>query len=143
MRRSWNSLIWTGFVVTIVAAVSYVPIFVRFAATRDVPWVNLLLFFLGGWMLAIGLRRAYGDSERYGGKTSGAILGILALLLFGLFCWGNFVFARHVPSSSSAPQAGDPAPDFTLPDSNGKPVSLSELRRANRGVLLIFYRGYW
>lgn len=132
-----------GFVTALVAAISYVPIFVRFPATRDVPWVNLLLFLLAGLLLAAGLRRAYGDSERYGGKVSGAVLGLLTLVLFGLFCWGNFVFARHIPSAGSAPQPGDPAPDFTLPDANGKPVLLSDLRRANRAVLLIFYRGYW
>jgi len=143
MRRSWNSLIWAGFAITLVAVFSYIPIFVRFPVTRDVPWANLLLFLAGGWLLAAGLKRAYGEPERYGGKVNGAVLGALALALFGLFCWGNFVFARHVPSASGAPQAGQTAPDFTLPDANGKPVTLSDLRTANRAVLLIFYRGYW
>jgi len=143
MRRSWNFLIWAGFGFTLVAAISYVPIFARFPATRDVPWVNLLLFLLGGWVLAAGIKRAYGESERYSGKVSGAVLGVLALALVGLFCWGNFVFARRVPSASGAPQPGQTAPDFTLPDATGKPVTLSELRKTNRAVLLIFYRGYW
>ena len=54
----------------------------------------------------------------------------------------------------AAPRVGEPAPDFTLPDSSGKPVKLSELfalGTANPGgkqekdqwVLLLFYRGYW
>ena len=34
-------------------------------------------------------------------------------------------------------QAGDPAPDFTLPDADGRPVSLSSLR--GRPVLVYFY----
>jgi peroxiredoxin len=36
---------------------------------------------------------------------------------------------------------GQQVPDFTLPDQNGKAVSLS----AERGhkVVLVFYRGYW
>ena len=51
---------------------------------------------------------------------------------------------------------GEKAPDFTLPDSNGKPVKLSELFASSEWrqgaiaapsrapwVLLIFYRGYW
>jgi len=143
MRRSWNFLTWAGFGFTLVAAISYVPIFARFPATRDVPWANLLLFLLGGWVLAAGIKRAYGEPERYSGKVSGAVLGVLALALFGLFCWGNFVFARRVPSSIGAPQPGQAAPDFTLPDATGKAVTLSELRKANRAVLLIFYRGYW
>jgi hypothetical protein len=143
MRRSWNSLIWAGFGFTLVAAISYVPIFARFPATRDVPWANLLLFLLGGWLLAAGIKRAYGESERYSGKIGGAVLGVLALALFGLFCWGNFIFARRLPSASGAPQQGQTAPDFTLPDVTGKPVTLSELRKTNRAILLIFYRGYW
>ncbi|MCL6507973.1 MAG: redoxin domain-containing protein [Bryobacteraceae bacterium] len=36
---------------------------------------------------------------------------------------------------------GDVAPDFTLPGTNGEPVSLSDYRGKN--VVLVFYRGYW
>lgn len=143
MRRSWNSLIWSGFAVAVVAAVTYVPIFARYAVTRDIPWVNLLLFLIGGVMLVAGLKRAYNKPESYRGKVSGAVLSLLTLVLFGLFCWGDFVFARHVPASTGAPRVGAMAPDFTLPDADGRPVSLSSLRRQNRLVLLIFYRGYW
>jgi len=35
------------------------------------------------------------------------------------------------------------APDFALQDVNGRTVTLSDLERGNRAVLLIFYRGYW
>jgi len=138
MRRSWNFPIWAGFAVTLVAVFSYIPIFVRFPNTRDVPWANLLLFLTGGCLLAAGLKKAYSEPERYRGKVSGAVLGVLALALFGLFCWGNFVFARRVPSLSGAPQAGQPAPDFTLPDASGKPVTLSELRKTNRACVVDF-----
>jgi thioredoxin-dependent peroxiredoxin len=34
-------------------------------------------------------------------------------------------------------QPGDPAPDFTLPDADGKPVTLSDLR--GRRVIVYFY----
>ncbi|MBV9193372.1 MAG: AhpC/TSA family protein [Solirubrobacterales bacterium] len=44
--------------------------------------------------------------------------------------------------ASRAPQVGDQAPDFVLPDQNGDEVYLSALVR--RGpVVLIFYRGEW
>jgi peroxiredoxin Q/BCP len=38
---------------------------------------------------------------------------------------------------SSRLTAGDPAPDFTLPDADGKPVSLSDYR--GRRVIVYFY----
>lgn len=41
-----------------------------------------------------------------------------------------------------AKKAGDPAPEFTLPDTDGKPVSSREL--LTRGPLVLsFYRGVW
>ncbi len=134
---------WAGFAVTLAATLTYIPVFVRFPLTRDFPWANLLLFALGGWLLAAGIQRAFMQPERYSGRISGAVLGVLAVALFGLFCWGNFVFARRVPAAIGAPRPGQPAPEFTLADANGKPVSLDEMRKANRAVLLIFYRGYW
>lgn len=39
-------------------------------------------------------------------------------------------------------KVGDTAPDFRLPDADGKPVSLSELLSSGR-VILVFYRGAW
>lgn len=36
---------------------------------------------------------------------------------------------------------GDTAPDFTLLDRHGHPVTLSELR--GRRIILAFYRGHW
>lgn len=34
------------------------------------------------------------------------------------------------------------APDFTLPDHNGRPRTLSA-ERGRRAVVLVFYRGHW
>jgi hypothetical protein len=39
-------------------------------------------------------------------------------------------------------RVGSPAPDFTLPDTAGQPVSLPALR-ARGPVVLSFYRGRW
>lgn len=143
MRRKRNALIWTGFAVVLLAALTYNTIFIRFPVTRDFPWVNLLLFAAGGCMIAAGVYRAYSRPERYRGKVSSVVVGGLALALFAAFYWGMFVFARQLPASEGAPRAGSQAPDFALTDASGKSVSLAEMRRANRFVLLIFYRGYW
>ena len=35
-----------------------------------------------------------------------------------------------------------PAPDFTLEDADGKPVTLADFR-GKKSVVLVFYRGYW
>jgi hypothetical protein len=116
---------------------------IRFPATRDFPWVNLLLFAAGGLLLAVGLKRAFGEPDRYRGRISGVILGTLSGAIIALFCYGSFVLARELPSAKSALHAGAQAPDFTLSDTAGKAVTLSELLKKNRAVLLIFYRGYW
>ena len=52
-------------------------------------------------------------------------------------------------ASVGAPQVGQKAPDFTLSDTSNKPMSLAGLLtqpingKSPKGVLLIFYRGYW
>jgi len=142
MRRSWNSFLWIGFAVVLLAAFSFLYL-VQFPATRDFPWVNLLLFAVGGGFLAVGLKRAFANPKRYRGRVSGVILGVLSLAIFGLFYYGTFVITRNIPSASGALRTGVPAPDFTLSDAGGKPVMLSKLISKNRAVLLIFYRGYW
>ncbi len=45
------------------------------------------------------------------------------------------------PSDLERVQAGQPAPDFTLPKPGGESLTLSSLRGKN--VVLVFYRGHW
>ena len=58
----------------------------------------------------------------------------------------------QLPASKGAPKAGEKMPDFTLPDTQNKPVKFSDLLKpaasqkdaaAGSWVILIFYRGYW
>ena len=142
MKRNWNGFVWGGFAVVLLAAFSFLYL-IRFPAMRDFPWLNLLLFAAGALLLAAGLRRAFLQPDRYRGKVSGVILSLLSLAIFGLFYYGTFVLTADIPSASSAPRPGATAPDFTLSDATGRPVSLSDLLKKNRAVLLIFYRGYW
>jgi hypothetical protein len=140
--RSWNWRIWIGFTVAVFAAVSYVPIFARFAVTRDLPWANFLLFIVAGVLLASGVRRAFRQPESYRGKVFGSVASGVGFLLFALFCVGTYFAARSLPPGSSALKVGQRAPDFRLTNADGAQVTLSELRQQG-AVLLIFYRGYW
>jgi hypothetical protein len=73
----------------------------------------------------------------------------LGVLVMAFFIFIAFIEARRLPASAGAPQVGQKAPDFTLTDANNKPVTLAELltqpinNKPPKGVLLIFYRGYW
>jgi hypothetical protein len=143
MRRRWNLRIWAGFAIVLLALVSYLPVFVLFPITRDFPWVNLLLFLAGIWLVAVGLKRAFREPQLYRGKIAGSIVAVLSLAILGLFCFGIFFASRNVPPPDTALRVAQTAPDFTLANAEDKPVALSDLLKHNRGVLLIFYRGYW
>ena len=143
MKRRHNLLLWAGFLLVLLGVFTYEPIFILFDSTRDVPWVNGLLSLAGGCLLAIGLKRAFGQPELYRGKVLGSIFGALSLLLVGFACYGLFYASRAVPTSANALRVGQTAPDFTLASASGSQVTLSELLKNNRAVLLIFYRGYW
>jgi cytochrome oxidase Cu insertion factor (SCO1/SenC/PrrC family) len=39
-------------------------------------------------------------------------------------------------------KVAQPAPDFTLEDADGKPITLADFRD-KKSVVLVFYRGYW
>jgi len=143
MQRRWNIPLWTGFAVVLLAFLSYIPLFTLFPVTRDVPWVNYLLFLAGGLMLVVGLGRAFREPEHYRGKIAGPILSALSLLMLGVFCFGILYAGKQVPASPDAPRVGQAAPVFTLANADGKETSLADLLKGNRAVLLIFYRGYW
>jgi hypothetical protein len=149
--RRFNWPIWAGFLLSLIAFFTYFSVFVWFPVTRDFPWANLLLFALAGSLLVFGVRRAF-SSDRIRPKLSkvaGVILAILSVAIFGFFIFATFINAKRLPVSHSAPQISQKAPDFTLSDTNGKPVSLAELLaspvngKSPKGVLLVFYRGYW
>ena len=115
------------------------------------PWVNFLLFAIGIVFLLAGLRRAFGQPQIYRGKIAGPILGALGLIVLALFCFIVFYQTRQLPASAGAPRLGQKAPEFVLSDTSNQLVSLANLlstplegtRTPPRGVVLVFYRGYW
>lgn len=79
---------------------------------------------------------------RTGRRARNLILGAL------LACTVNLLGAvdsrvAASESRSSPVDVGDPAPDFTLLDAEGRPRTLSKERARQDAVVLIFYRGHW
>lgn len=150
MRR-FNWPVWTGFLLSVAAFISYPFVFARWPVTRDFPWANLLLFGIAVILLLIGLRRAFapGHSHPKRSKIAASVLATLSALVLGMFVFSTFIMARWLPASNGAPQVGQKAPDFTLADTNNKSITLASLLsspingQAQKGALLIFYRGYW
>ena len=148
-RLNWP--LWTGFLLTLATFLSYFFIFVRFPFTRDLPWANLLLFAIAAVLLFLGLRRGFASGRPHPtrSKIVSSIVSVLSLVVIALFVFTIFIGGRWLPASKGAPQVGQRVPDFSLPDTSGKQVSLSELLttpvngNAPKGVLLVFYRGYW
>ncbi len=156
--RKLNWPIWLGLLVSFFAFFSYPFIFVNWATTRDFPWANFILFAIAEVLIVIGVKRAFAPGRRVFSKILGAIGALISGLVLVGFILVVFVAARQLPPSTNAPQVGQKAPAFTLIDINNKQVSLSDLlsqpipsdraemvstARPSKGVLLIFYRGYW
>jgi len=134
--RRWNWPLWSGLALTIVTFFSYVYFFSQFPITRDVPWASALLFVAALALLIAGVRRA----ERKIMPSIVTALGVMVTLFFVLMV----TTLSKVPASPNAPKIGQKAPEFTLLDANRHEVALSSLvASAPRGVLLVFYRGFW
>ena len=157
VQRRKNIAPWAGLLFAIGAIGCNVAFFVNPPLQRTLPWLSLFFAVLALIFLFTGLWRAFGQARVYRGKVISVVLSVIALLPVG-FTVFVFVAARKLPSSTAAPQVGQKVPDFTLPDTSGKLVSLDQLLAAvpspnssasspeahvPKAVLLIFYRGYW
>src|SRR5437870_10955046 len=125
--QRFNWPVWAGFLVSLIALLSYPFVFVRWPVTRDFPWASLLLFGIAAAFLVVGIRRAFAGDRPRRSKVAGSIAATLSALIFAFFIFAAFIAARWLPAARGAPQAGQRAPDFSLSDTNGKTVKLSEL----------------
>jgi hypothetical protein len=147
--KKLNWPIWAGLLLSIFSFLSYPLFFVKFPVTRDFPWANLPLFLIALLLIVMGLRRGFSPERRLGSKIAASVGTLLSLGVIGLFIFVVFVMSKQLPASKAAPQVGQKAPEFTLTDTTGKQVALSELLatpikgQPPKGVLMIFYRGYW
>jgi hypothetical protein len=149
--RRLNWPLWVGFVLTIAAFLTYFFVFVLFPVTRDFPWANLLIFVAAMVLIFLGVRRGFASDRLHPvrSKIVASIVATLSVVILALFVFTIFIGGRWLPASKGAPQVGQRAPDFSLFDTNGKQVSLNGLLTEPvngsppKGVLLVFYRGYW
>lgn len=163
--RQSNRAPWAALVLALAALLSNGVFFLGLPGQRLVPWIGVGLIVAALLWAALGVKRAFLQSQVFGGKVSSAILGVLALAI-SAFTMFAFIHARELPVSAGAPQVGQKAPDFTLADTHGIPISLGLLFGKPDGlassapkrdvasnflnsapppkaVLLVFYRGYW
>ena len=150
-NRTGNAYWWAGTLLALVGFVSYPTLFSQFPITRDVPWVNFLLFALAAVSFVVGLKQTLRNSMTWRTWITRTVLGVVSLLALWSFCFMVFYKSRQLPPASGSPQVGQRAPDFELQDINNQPVTLAQLLSAPipgtqtppKGVLLVFYRGYW
>jgi hypothetical protein len=120
--------------IAVAGVLAYLLLF-RVALVRNHPEGYVVAFALATVVAALAVRGARG--RRW---PAWLALGFSGLLLIG-GAWFNFVAAR-VPDSPTAFRTGERAPDFTLPDASGRPVTLTHYR-GKRPVVIVFYRGHW
>ena len=151
MVRRFNWPLWAGFLLALLASFSYFAFFVQFPVTRDFPWVNLVLFVLAAMLLFMGVRRGFARDRAHPtrSKIVTSIVTTLGVLVIAFFVFAIFIAGRWLPASTNAPHVGQKVPEFTLSDSNNRQVSLNQLMtepiegKPPKGVLLVFYRGWW
>ena len=148
--RGLNWPILLGFLLSLFAMMSYPLIFAAWPATRDFPWVNVALFGISAGLVYAGVRRGFGSNKGWFSKIGASSLAVLSALVLFMFLLTVFITPTWLPEAAGAPKVGQRAPGFTLSDSRGSHVSLSELLLSpintgapSRAVVLIFYRGYW
>ena len=149
--RRLNWPLWVGLLLTLVGGFSFLLIFVWIPATRDFPWANLLIFLVAIVFLIAGIRRGFASDRKrpIASKIVTSLVALFSFAFIALFLFSVFVFSRWLPPSKGAPQVGQKAPEFTLQDTTGRQVSLTQLLSepvngtAPKSVLLVFYRGYW
>ena len=140
-------MFWIGFLITILGFASNFLYWLSIPESF-IPWINVAMPLIGLVVLFVGLIRFWPGANLWR-RALGVFLGLLSTAVLVISVWG-FVDARNIPGAAGAPQVGQKAPDFTLPDSTGQSVSLAQLLAdplANsarpKAVLLVFYRGYW
>jgi hypothetical protein len=105
----------------------------------DVPWIrSRAIPNIAAVVLGLGLC-AYALIQR---RSKSVIAATVPAALVGIGFLLSFFALMRLPKPTLTMETAQVAPDFTLPNHRGEPVTLSSWR--GRGpVLLVFYRGFW
>ena len=84
------------------------------------------------------------QNKFYVGWLSACLLGLLSATSWAQTATqlGPKDGADLPPADLTRVKVGEAAPDFTLSNQDGQPVTLSSYR-GQQPVVLVFYRGYW
>ena len=122
-------------VVVAIGAAAIYALLLRVALVRNHPEGYVVAFALATALAALAVARGRGR------RWPAWLALVFSSLLLVAGAWFNFVGAR-VPGAPTALRVGERAPDFTLTDAAGRPLSLADYR-GKKPVVLVFYRGYW
>lgn len=104
-----------------------------FPLIRSTAWPMFLLVGIGAVAGAVYARR----DDRFWVRLTGSANVIMLALACVWFFW-----LAALPKAAAAAETLTVAPDFQLPDQDGRQIALSNLTRGGP-VLLVFYRGSW
>ena len=79
---------------------------------------------------------------------------VLSAITLVVFAWASYEVMTKFPAARLAPRVGQRVPEFALTDREGATMTLTQAlttpmkdssgeSRPPKGVLLVFYRGYW
>jgi len=110
-RRNWAP--WIGLLLALLAMLSNGVYFLELPGQRALPILGVALVIAALVCAAAGILRTFRQPQRYGGKVSSSILGVVSLLLCVLAAFAS-MHSRDLPEATGAPQVGQKVPDFTL-----------------------------
>src|SRR5947209_379901 len=115
-NRQPNRSPWWGLLLAIAALAINGLFFLKTPGIHALPWISLFLAALALVFVIYGVRLAYGHGTLYRGKISSVVIGVLAVAVCAVAALA-FVKSKGLPDAAGAPQVGERAPDFSLPDS--------------------------